>query len=216
MALWEDIDLVSSEDLLPFQNQIGRMGNAWARYFNPGTDIFPRIMWFWDFEFDSEDNFHSSTKRFKFVFSSFRFWFVELPEVTPYNDGTTFDPLYGFPNGRKERGNQYCINWIVWKWFQWFCVVKMLNGISLHNMRYISVGVFTYGSSQMSTLIFNANELMFSWICEWKQKYASNFSYDCNGRGNAFSETTIRTTGLLCPYKDRLFTMYCWRFPVEL
>ncbi|XP_055311653.1 NADH dehydrogenase [ubiquinone] 1 beta subcomplex subunit 7 [Sitodiplosis mosellana] len=25
------------------------------------------------------------------------------PEVTPYNEEVTFDPLYGFPNGRKER-----------------------------------------------------------------------------------------------------------------
>ncbi|XP_031636485.1 NADH dehydrogenase [ubiquinone] 1 beta subcomplex subunit 7 isoform X2 [Contarinia nasturtii] len=25
------------------------------------------------------------------------------PEVTPYNEEITFDPLYGFPNGRKER-----------------------------------------------------------------------------------------------------------------
>lgn len=28
----------------------------------------------------------------------------EFSEVTPYNDKTTFDPMYGFPNGRKERG----------------------------------------------------------------------------------------------------------------
>lgn len=27
-----------------------------------------------------------------------------IVEVTPYNEGTSFDPLYGFPNGRKERG----------------------------------------------------------------------------------------------------------------
>lgn len=29
------------------------------------------------------------------------------PEVTPDNNKTSaFDPNYGFPNGRKERGNQ--------------------------------------------------------------------------------------------------------------
>lgn len=29
----------------------------------------------------------------------------KIPEVTPYNEEITFDPMFGFPNGRKERGN---------------------------------------------------------------------------------------------------------------
>lgn len=115
LTIWycETKKWVSFEDYLPFQNQFGRMGSAWARYFEPGMDI-------------SEDNLYPWKK----IQIWFFFWFGEFPEVTPYNEETTFDPMYGFPNGRKERGKSYFINWFDWKTFCYeFSAMEMASMI---------------------------------------------------------------------------------------
>jgi hypothetical protein len=57
------------------------------------------------------------------------------PEGTPHPlQGPSFDPLYGFPNGRKERGK-----WIMFP--EYLCLRSLSYGSSMFSCRFSTMAV---------------------------------------------------------------------------